>query len=117
MSNPLRTEKTFKAYEKFKKDGFLADGCNLCKETKSIKEFKYWRIINNMFPYDRVAKTSHIIIPKRHVSYEKLNKIEKKEFELIKLRYINKKYHFTMEAMKNRMSIPAHFHIHLIVLK
>ena len=117
MSNPLRTKKTYRRYEKFKKNGFLANGCNLCKEAKSLKKFKHWRIINNLFPYDCVAKINHIIIPKRHVNYKNLNKIERKELESIKSKYIERKYQLIMEAMKREMSIPEHFHLHLIVLK
>ncbi len=113
----LRTEKMEQKYKKFRAEGFLADGCNLCNRAKSIKKFKYWRVVNNLFPYNRIAKVNHIIIPKRHVTYEKLNGVEKKEFNLIKSTYIEKEYQLIMEATNKRKSIPEHFHIQLIVLK
>ncbi len=91
--------------------------CSLCTKDKSIKKFKHWRIVENRFPYDLIAKTHHIIISSRHVVYDKLNKAEKKELDLIKSTYIQIKYQMFMEATKKRQSVPEHFHIHLIVFK
>lgn len=113
----LRTKKMEQKYEKFRAEGSLADGCNLCDKAKSIKKFKHWRVINNLFPYNRIAKVHHIIIPKRHVAYEKLNRAEKKEYDLIKSTYIEKEYQLMTEATNKRKSIPEHFHIQLIVVK
>lgn len=112
----LRTEKTHKKYLKLIANGLLANGCRLCK-ISSIKEFKHWRIVSNKFPWNRIAKIQHMIIPKRHIIYEKLNNIEKKEFEIIKKTYIEKKYELIAEATNKKKSIPEHFHIHLIILK
>ena len=117
MTVDLRTKKTRRKYLKLISEGFLVNGCSLCKETKSIKEFKHWRILNNRFPWDRIAKTHHMIIPKRHTIYEELNEIEKKEFEIIKVGYIEEKYELIAEAMNKKKSIPKHLHIHLIILK
>jgi len=116
MNTGLRTRKTFQKYKKFKSAGFLANGCNLCKE-KSIKEFKYWKILNCRFPWDRIAKTNHLLIPKRCTVYKKLNNKEKNEFELIKATYVNKKYEILIETTDKEKSIPGHFHIHLMVIK
>ena len=116
MTDFLRTKKTSKKFQKFKKAGFLANGCSLCKE-KSIKKFKYWKITENNFPYDRIAKVNHILISKRHTVYEKLSIPERKELESIKRGYIQRKYQNMMEATQKSMSVPEHFHIHLVVLK
>jgi hypothetical protein len=113
----LRTEETRQKYKKFKANGFLDDGCNLCKEETLTKSFKYWRIVDARFPWDRIAKIHHMIIPKRHIVYEELNKSEKKEFEIIKIGYIEKKYELIAEATNKKKSIPEHLHIHLIILK
>ncbi|KKS04308.1 MAG: hypothetical protein UU82_C0011G0009 [Candidatus Nomurabacteria bacterium GW2011_GWC2_41_8] len=115
----LRKKKSHQKYLKLIAKGFLTDGCNLCnkKKTKSLKEFRYWRIINNLFPYDRIAKINHIILPKRHTAEKKLTKAEKKEFEIIKSRYIEQKYEFLIETVNKQKSIPGHFHIHLIIIK
>lgn len=115
----LRTKKTLTAYLKFIKNGFLAEECNLCskKKAESIKKFKYWRVVNNIFPWDNIAKIHHIIIPKRHVVYTELTREEKKEFDLIKLKYIEPKYDLIAEATQKKKTIPEHLHIHLIILK
>ncbi len=113
----LRTKKTYEKYTKFRNEGFLANGCNLCKKNKPIKEYKHWRIINNKFPWDRIAKINHILIPKRHIVYGQLNEIEKKEFDLLKSTYVDKKYEIMVEATDGIKSIPSHYHVHLIVVK
>ena len=114
-----RTKKTDQKYKKFIAQGFLENGCGLCKKNKNelIKEFKYWKIVKNRFPWDRIAKTSHMVIPKRHVSGEKLTKIEKRELEIIKFKYIEKEYELLAEATTRKKSIPGHFHVHLLILK
>lgn len=112
----LRTKKMNKYYRGLIAKGFLENGCNLCKE-KSVKEFKYWKIIKNRFPWDRIAKTHHMIIPIRHVVESKLTKAELKEFSLLKKSYIEKNYELIAESTKKKKTIPSHFHLHLIVAK
>ncbi len=31
----------------------------------SLREFEYWRIIANRFPYDEIATSHHMLVPKR----------------------------------------------------
>lgn len=46
-----------------------------------IKEFKYFTIISNDFPHDRIADVHHMLIPKRIVnSWKKLHWYELREF-------------------------------------
>jgi hypothetical protein len=115
MFQDLRTRKTYNKYVKARVKGILDNGCRLCK-IKPVKEFKYWKIIDNEYPWDLVAKIDHLILPKRHVVYEKLNKTEKKELNLIKETYLEK-YEIIAEATHRKKSIPDHFHQHLIILK
>jgi diadenosine tetraphosphate (Ap4A) HIT family hydrolase len=112
----LRTQKTYDAYMKFIADGFLNDGCNLCKAS-SIKEFKYWKVMDNRFPWSQIAETHHMIIPKRHIVYEELNEKEKKEYDIIKIEYLDKEYDMITEATNKKKTIPTHMHLHLIILK
>jgi len=116
MAN-LRTRKTHLKYMKLIAGGFLENGCGLCQRIKTVREFKYWRIITNLFPYDRISRIHHMIIPKRHISEKEISEKEKKEYELIKEKYIEKKYEFIVETTKSTKSIPEHFHIHLIIAK
>ena len=113
----LRTEETEQKYQKYKDEGQLANGCNLCDKAPTIKEFKYWKIVETLFPWDRIARVQHMIVPKRHVVYEDLNKKEKKEFDEIRREYIEQEYEIMAESTDRIKTIPQHFHVHLIVLK
>jgi hypothetical protein len=117
MVTSLRTRKTYEEYNEIIAERILENGCALCRENKDelIKEFKHWKIIENKFPWDLIAKTNHLIIPKRHVIYEELNSEEKEEFDLIKSEHVEKGYELMAEALVK--SVPKHFHIHLIILK
>jgi hypothetical protein len=94
----------------------LDKGCVLC-EKESLQEFQYWRIIENMFPYDKVAKAHNMILPKRHIVETELSAEEVKELRDIKEKHLQKEYDFMIEAMPKMKSIPQHFHIHLIEVK
>jgi len=94
--------------------------CPLCYN-KPIKIFKYWKILKNDFPYDRIAKVHDLLVPKRHETEDKLTKKELEELKLIKDKYVNDKnkhkYTFIMEVTKLGKTIPSHFHLHLLGLK
>ena len=115
----MRTKKTEERYRRYQKTHFKLGQCTLCdrKKVKPRKVFHYWKIINNWFPWDLIAKTHHLIIPKRHVAYDKLNRKEKSELEKLKLGYINNHYGIIAEATHRKKSIPDHFHLHLITPK
>ena len=113
----LRSKRMHNIYVKALANGLTQNGCNLCKESKVIKDFKYWKVINNDFPYDLIAKVNHMIVPKRHATYKTLNSKEKKEYEYIKNTFIEKKYHILVETVVKRQSIGAHFHTNLIIFK
>jgi hypothetical protein len=119
MTTGVRTKKMHEKYQKYRKAHFKEGVCNLCHKTKTatIKSFRYWRIVPNLFPWDRIAKTHHMLIPKRHRTYEKLTPPEKKELEKLKPSYINQHYWVIAEATHRKKSIPDHFHLHLLVLK
>jgi hypothetical protein len=114
-----RTKRMHERYQRYQKIHFRKGVCNLCDTIKSpsLKEFKYWRIVKNLFPWDRIALVQDMIIPKRHTVYEKLTVKEKKELDRLKSGYINEKYVVIAEATHRKKSIPDHFHLHLIILK
>jgi len=113
----LRTKEGYERYEAYKKKGGLEGGCALC-EVDSVKDFEYWRIIENEFPYDRIAESHDMLVPKRHIKEPEFNEDEKKELLEIKSgEYVSKNYHFIIEATKGIQSIPAHFHLHLTKIK
>ena len=112
----LRSKKTGDRYAKLRAQKTFNHECRLCP-IKSIKDFKYWKIIDNEYPWDLVSKINHILVTKRHTTYQKLNNAEKKEFDSIKANYINENYQMMVEATDRAKSIPNHFHMQLILLK
>ncbi len=115
MIKTLRTPESDIKYKDYFKTLDLTKFCPMCEE-QSIKDFNGWRIIDNRFPYDLVAKTHHILVSKRHVKERELNPEEREELEKIKESYISTQgYHWIIEAMGK--SFPDHFHLHLIVGK
>ncbi|MDP9249073.1 MAG: hypothetical protein M3M85_00990 [bacterium] len=115
----VRTKKMYDEYQRYKKTHFKDGTCRLCDKTKSdtLEDFRYWRIVENLFPWDRIIKVHHMIISKRHATADKLAPKERQELEKLKSGYINKNYGVMAEATHRKKSIPGHFHLHLLVLK
>jgi diadenosine tetraphosphate (Ap4A) HIT family hydrolase len=85
----------------------------LCEKV-SIQSFTYWKITENSFPYDQIAKTHHMLVPLRHVIEDELSKDELAEFKTIKAEHVSE-YDWIIEATAKNKSIPNHFHLHFIV--
>jgi hypothetical protein len=113
----LRTKEMEQKYREYKKDGHMDRICNLCEKAPLVKEFRYWKIVENIFPWDNIAKLQHMLVPKRHIKYDKLNDEEKKEFDELKISYVEQEYEIIAEVTNKKKSIPEHLHIHLIIMK
>lgn len=113
----LRSRATEAKYDAVKASGAMDNACALCDERETLAAFKHWRIVENLFPYDAVAKTHHMIVSLRHAPAEELTAEEKEEFEQIKQEYIHEHYEFFIEPTPKRRSIPAHAHFHMIIAK
>ncbi len=111
----LRTPTTEKIYHDLIAAGHL-EKCPLCR-IEPIKQFVYWKVIPNEYPYDLIAETHHMVVPLRHVAEAELTEEEKKELYQIKNSYINEHYEYVLEATHKQKSVPAHFHLHLMVIK
>jgi len=112
----LRTPEGTARYKAYIKNGGLEGGCRICEET-TLKEFQGWKIIKNNFPYDKIAATHNMIVSKRHADEHGLSTDEWSELTKIKNEYLHKEYDYFIEATHRKKSIPAHFHLHLIVAK
>lgn len=114
----LRTENTLNKYREDVKNG-LNTTCFFCEDSRQnmVKDFKYWRIVENNYPYDAVAEISHLLFPKRHIKIDELNDEEKEEYKTIKSGYISEMhYDYILEAVA-KTSIPNHMHLHLLSLE
>lgn len=110
----FRTKESAEKYRAFIAAGGLESGCRLC-ESPSIREFTHWRIIDNKFPYDRIAKTHHMILPIKHLSEAEITAELWMEYQQLKKGYLNEQYEFIIELTLKKRTIPAHFHLQLVV--
>lgn len=116
----LRTTHTQRNYdEKIKLLGakdyhaFIFDS----EDREVLEEYRYWFITPNDFPYDRIALSHDLLIPKRIFS----NLEEAKEDEYVELLEVKKEisgdYDLCVETLGDNRSINRHFHYHLLELR
>jgi hypothetical protein len=110
----LRSKELQEEYDNYLKERAPQVECLLCP-IPPIKDFKFWKITDVMFPWDKIAKVHHMILPKRHIRENELTDEEKKELQEIKDGYINDNYDLFAEATNRKKSVPSHFHVHLVV--
>lgn len=118
----LREKETMKAYQEHmakKPEDRSPKGSPFNRTENIIKEFKFWRIVGNDFPYDAVAMTNHMICTKRQTPFlwSELNNDEKKEFYVIKKSYLDQHYDVLYENLASAATKPGWFHLHLLKLK
>jgi hypothetical protein len=110
----LRTKETEAIYTEYRATQDMTE-CALCREIKTpIKEFKYWVIVHNRFPYDLLYCKSDMLVTKSHSS--KLNLQELAELEIIK-ENLYPDYDQIVENLGATKTIPPHAHIHLLKFK
>ncbi len=111
----LRSPETAESYRKYLKSE-PGGSCSLCEKVP-IKEFAFWKIVENSFPYDKISKTHHMLMPTRHVSEDFLSEEERKELRDIKISFVQAEYDWIIESTHKNRSIPEHFHLHLLTAK
>ena len=112
----LRTPESQAIYKKHIQDGGLKNGCPLCAhEPRTL--FRFWKIMPNKFPYDKIAEKHDMLVPLRHVTESEFTSEEIKELKEIKDDYLNTNYEYIIEAAHKNKTIPAHFHLHLLTVK
>lgn len=113
----LRSPETKQKYKEWIASQGPQDQCPLCAR-EPLHEFKFWKIIDNHFPYDRIAKTHHTLVTLRHVPETALSEEERVELlEIKRGEYVSERYGYSLEATSRTLSIPDHFHIHLMEIK
>ncbi len=91
------------------------DTCYICR-AEPLKTYRYWKIIDNQFPYDEIATTTHMIVPLRHVREDQLRAEELQEYSAVKAD-LHAEYDLILENTYKQKSIPGHYHLHLLKLK
>jgi hypothetical protein len=118
MDTPRHT-KTEEAYQDFKKelngDATRLEAFDFDDET-ILREFEHWIIIENRFPYDRMARTNDMLVSKRPLqSRYNGTREEQEEFDTImKLLAKEDFYDAYMENFPKIKSVKKYPHLHLI---
>lgn len=81
-----------------------------------LREWRYWALIDNDFPYTAAFKKHHMLIPKREVKENDLNSREREELKLI-IEEVSKDYDCQLINFINKQSVRNHYHIHLLTYK
>lgn len=114
MIKLLRTPKAIKSYEKRLKD--VKDGTYVFDllKLKSLDSWMYWVLMENEFPYDKIASKHNLLIPKRFIADGK--ELEEEElYELYQIKdELGDDYDVYMESAKHNRTVENHFHIHCI---
>lgn len=108
----LRTRKQEIAYAEAKKAG---KSKALIDEPR-LKEWRYWALIENAFPYDHAFRVNHMLIPKRVAREEELNETERTELQQI-INELDDQYDCRMVNTTRKQSKLSHFHIHYLTYK
>lgn len=111
-----RKEETELAYQRYLAE--YKGGCPFCLEAshsrKIVKDYQYWFITENLYPYDKFYSISHLLIPKRHLVFLwDLNEQEMAEFLQIKRQLSELGYDEILENLPS-MKTQRHFHQHLL---
>lgn len=112
----LRTDETEAEYKAYRDAGGLDGECVLCG-LEPLRSFTHWKIVQNRFPYDRVADRHDMILPLRHATEDELTPDERAELEHLRESVMHPDYDLIIEATHRTKTIPAHYHLHLIGLK
>ncbi len=112
----LRSQESHERYEDYKKN-YHGDGTDHFADWRErlVTEYEHWAIIENYFPYDKIAQVSHLLITKRVVTFDwdLLTQEEKDELVMIK-KDISQKYSFLIENLPSIQTAPKHFHLHIL---
>lgn len=117
----LRTVETEQRYReamaKRRLEGFAE--CALCaiSDDSTFPALRYWRIVPNEYPYDKIAEKSWVILPKRCVpSWALLTDEEQTEYHDFRFIAGNLGVNFFMWSTPVTQSVPGHYHEHLLRL-
>lgn len=110
-NHPLRLNKTEKRYQRDR----IAGRTRSLWDVKPIREFKYFKVIPNNYPHDRLARVNNILIPIRRVEdWRDLNWRERREFrklhDIFSVQYDSIKLNYpSMLSVRNIV----HWHLYI----
>jgi len=118
---PLRTNEMKAKYAENMNQYEDFSGTKNFEEDKEriIHSYRHWHIIANLFPYDKVAHTHDMLVPKRVFGkMSECNKEEWEEYKTIVTQFETDAYYdVILENFSSNKSVPCHLHLHLIIWK
>lgn len=115
MKKRLRKPESEKKYRRFKEETNFTNPFVEIPQ-KILHSFTHWILIDNLFGYDLLAQTHHLLIPKRVFAEETgMTQEERAELTHIKKNY-GGTYDMYIENCSSIRSVYDHFHIHCISL-
>tara|TARA_B100000745_G_scaffold271168_1_gene198401 strand:+ start:3265 stop:3645 length:381 start_codon:yes stop_codon:yes gene_type:complete len=117
----LRSKETAEAYlkEQAGRDDFRNNKDYEEDHERILRSFEHWHIIENLYPYDNIAKEHHMLVPKR--VFGRMSECTRDEWNEYKylLNVFEEEGHYDciLENFSRGRSIIRHLHLHLIVYK
>jgi len=118
---PLRTDRMKEKYAENMNqyEDFISTKNFEEDKERIIHSYTHWYIIANLFPYDKIAATHNMLVPKR--VFGKISECNKEEWEEYKT-ILNQFeddgiYDAILENFSRNRSVCTHLHLHLIVWK
>ena len=107
QNTKLRSKEMWSKYQNSPKQS----GCFLC-EASRVRDYEYWYITPNNFPYDNVSEKQDMLVIKRHVG--RLSDLT--VAESIELSDITREldYDTIMLNFPDAQSVKGHLHFHLV---
>ncbi len=114
MRTLLRTLETHERYNQ----ADLTGPCFICKAGLQ-RQYQYWHMVDNEFPYDEIAQEHRLLVPKRHIgTREELTPEERGELEIIKKEFDTlARFDAIFENFKVGRTFLPHYHLHLLKWK
>ncbi len=112
--NTLRTPKNQKRYMKYLDEQY-DQSCIFCAKDLIVREYKYWILVKNKFPYDKVFKNHNMLATRRHV--EELYELTDEEHQELDRLFDEIPHNQAILNKRADRSIPRHFHLHLVTIK
>lgn len=110
MQDVLRSKECIEKYKarKIERKGEEVD----LMDIPSSKEWKYWRLVVNEFPYDLITSKHDMIVPKRKfANFDDMNRWEEWELADIK-KELADDYDGFLESTISHRTVVSHYHLH-----
>jgi len=121
MTFLLRTAETEAAYSNFKASQTDHRNRGLLNNSSDtvVREFEYWIIIKNNFPYDAIAVDHDLLVPQRVFgNFAEATEAERAEYETILQTLNDEGYYDSLQInFSMNRSVLRHYHIQLLKWK